>query len=105
MASATVPSAMRSCHLATGSCGDQSGFALIAFLDNLEEVEALLIGERMRSEVVENEQLNADELVDDAGKGAIEAGEREILEHARHPYIEHGMTEPGRLPSEGTGQP
>ena len=36
------------------SC-DQGGFSLIALLDDFEEVEALLIGERMCSKVIEDE--------------------------------------------------
>ena len=60
---------MPACH---GDLGrDQSGLPLIAFLDDFEEVEALLIGECMRSKVIEDEKLDAGELVDKAGKGAI----------------------------------
>lgn len=38
-------------------------------------------------------------------EAAIETGERQILEQARHAHIEHGMIEPCRLPGEGAGQP
>lgn len=57
--------------------GDQGGFSPIAFLYDFEQVEALLVGGAVGPEVVENEQLNAGELVDEAGKAAIEAGERQ----------------------------
>ena len=85
--------------------GDQGGFSPIAFLDDFEQVEALLVGEAVGPEVIEDEQLDAGKLVDEAGKAAIEAGERQVLEQARHAHIEHGMIEPCRLPAEGAGQP
>lgn len=55
--------------------GDQGGFAAITFLDEFEQMEALLVGEAVGSEVVEDEQLRAGELVDEAWKAAIETGE------------------------------
>ncbi len=67
-------------------------------------MEALLVGEAAGSEVVENEQLDAVNL-SMRGEAAIEAGERQIFEQARHAHIEHAMIEPCRLPVEGTGQP
>jgi hypothetical protein len=57
-------------------------------------VEALLIGEAVSSKVVEDEQLRAGEFVDEARETAIEAGERQVFEQARHARIEHGMIEP-----------
>jgi hypothetical protein len=35
------------------------------------------------------------------GSRPSEAGERQILEQARHAHIEHGMIEPCRLVAEG----
>ena len=55
--------------------GDDGGFAPIAFLDDFEQMEALLVGETVGSEVVENEQLDAGELVDEPRKAAVEAGD------------------------------
>ena len=40
--------------------GDQCGFSAVALLDDFEEMEALLVGERACPEVVENEQLSAE---------------------------------------------
>lgn len=83
--------------------GDQGGFAAIAFLDDFEQMEALLVGEGVGSEVIEDEQLRAGEFVDEAWEAAIETGERQILEQARHAHIEHGMIKPCCLPAEGAG--
>lgn len=54
-----------------GLGGDQGGFAPIAFLDDFEQVEALLVGEAVGSKVVEDEQLRAGEFVDGAREAAI----------------------------------
>ena len=48
---------MPSCHGGLG--GDDGGFVSVAFLEDFEEVEALLIGQAVRTEVVEDEQLAA----------------------------------------------
>lgn len=53
--------------------GDQSAFSPIAFLDDFEKVEALLVGGAVSPQVVENKQLDAGELVDETGKAVIEA--------------------------------
>ncbi|ESZ12155.1 hypothetical protein X737_27515 [Mesorhizobium sp. L48C026A00] len=55
--------------------------APITFLDDFEQVEALLIGEAVGSEVIEDEQLRAVSLSMRRGK---RPGERQILEQARH---------------------
>jgi hypothetical protein len=70
-----------------GLGGDQGGFAPIALLDDFEQMEALLVGEAVGSKVVEDEQLDAGEFVDEAGNAAIEAGERQVLEQARHAHV------------------
>ncbi len=82
---------------------DQGGLPLIAFFDDFEEVEALLIGKRMCSKVVKDEELDACEFVDETRKGAIETGKCQIFEHARRADIEHGVPEPGGLSAEGAG--
>lgn len=56
--------------------GDQGGFAALAFLDDFEQMEALLVGEAVSSEVIEDEQLRAGEFVDEAWEAAIETSER-----------------------------
>lgn len=57
-----------------GLGGDDGGFASVALLDDFEQMEALLVPEAVRSEVIENEQRDADELAVETRKAAIEAG-------------------------------
>ena len=85
--------------------GDEGGFSPVALFEDFQEIEALLIVEGVSSPVVENEQLNTCQLVDEAREATVETGHGEVLEQARHAQIEDGMIEPGRLASEGTGQP
>lgn len=54
-------------------------------------MEALLVSEGVGSEVVEDEELHARELVDEAGVAAIKAGERQVLEEPWNAQVEHGM--------------
>ena len=77
----------------------------IAFLDDFEQVEALLVGQRMRCEVIKDEKLHAGKLVEQPRKAAIETGEREILEQPRSANVKDGMIEPGGLASDCAGQP
>ncbi|BCG97442.1 hypothetical protein MesoLj131a_63060 [Mesorhizobium sp. 131-2-1] len=68
-------------------------------------MEALLVREAVGAKIVEDEQMHSGKFFDEPGEAPVEAGERQILEHARYAHIENGMVEPGRLPSEGAGQP
>jgi hypothetical protein len=55
--------------------------------------------------VVEDQQLDTCELVDETREAAVETGHGEVFEQAWHPQIEDRMIKPGRLATEGTGQP
>ena len=67
--------------------GDERGSAAIPFLEDFEQIKALLIVETMGTSVIQNEQLNAGKLVDDAWEATVEARECKILEQARHAQI------------------
>lgn len=86
-------------------CGDQGRFPAVTFLEDFEEIETLLIGERVGSPIIENEQLDARQLVNEAGEPPVEPGEAKILEQTWGSQIENGMIEPCSLTSEGAGQP
>lgn len=85
--------------------GNQGGFAPVALFEDFQEIEALLVIERVGAPVVEDEQLDPRELVDEAWEATVEACQGEIFEQAWHTQIEDGMIEPGCLASEGTSQP
>ena len=85
--------------------GDERRFPAIAFLEDFQQIEALLICERVRSPVVEDQQLDAGEFVDQPWKAAVEPGKAQVFEQARHAQIQDGMIEPGSLAAEGAGKP
>ena len=85
--------------------GDQGRFSFVALLEDFEQIEPLLIGQGMGSPVIEDEQLDACQLVNQTWKAAIEPCQGEIFEQTWHAQVEDGMIEPCRLASEGAGQP
>jgi len=85
--------------------GNQRRFAPVAFFEDFQQIEALLIIEGVSAPVVEHQQLHAGEFVDEAREAAVETCHGKILKQTRDPQIEDGMIEPGGLTPEGTGQP
>ncbi len=65
--------------------GDERGFSPVAFLEDFQQIEALLIVEAVGAPVVEDQKLDAGELVDETWEAAIEASHGQIFEQARHP--------------------
>lgn len=59
--------------------GDDCRFDPIAFLDDFEQVETLLVDQRMRCGVIQAEKRYAGELVEQLQKAAIETGERSSM--------------------------
>src|ERR1700742_1786857 len=70
--------------------GDERGFSPIAFFEDFEEIEALLVVKTVSAPIVEHKQMYASKLIDDAGEAAVEAGHGEILEQTRHAQIKDG---------------
>ena len=60
--------------------GDQRGFPAIALFEDLEEVKSLLIGQRMRAPIVENEELDPRKFVDEPWEATIKTGKCQVLE-------------------------
>ena len=85
--------------------GDQRGFPAVAFLEDFEQVETLLIGQAMSAPVIEDEQFDPGKTVDKPREATIETSQRKILEQARHAQIENRVIEPGRLPAKGATEP
>jgi len=84
--------------------GDQCRFPAVAFLEDLEQIKALLIVETMRSPVIKNEQLDAGQLVNHAREATIETREGKIFEQAQHTQVENRVILAVRLPPERTSQ-
>ena len=85
--------------------GDEGRFAPIALLKDFQKIEALLITQAVGAPIVQDEQLDAGELVDETRESAVETRHGEVFEQARHTQIEDGMIEPRRLAGEGAGEP
>src|SRR5690606_8452596 len=85
--------------------GNQGRFSPVAFFEDFQEIETLLVIERVGAPIIEDEQLDTRELVDEAWEATVETRHGEVFEQARHPQIENGMIEPGGLATEGTSEP
>jgi len=62
--------------------GNQGGFAPVALFEDFQEIETLLVIERVGAPIVQNEQLDSRELVDQAWETTVEACHGEIFEQA-----------------------
>jgi hypothetical protein len=85
--------------------GDQDRTGVVAILDDLQEVAALLGIELLRSPVVEDEKIDAGKGAQELGVAAIAAGEREGCEQPRHAMIEDGEVLPAGLVTECASEP
>ena len=65
--------------------GDERGFSPVAFLEDFQQIEALLIVEAVGAPIVEDHKLDASEPIDETWEAAIEASHGEIFEQARQP--------------------
>jgi hypothetical protein len=96
-------------HLIPGCHGelssDQRGFTAVAFFEDFEEVEALLVIETVSAPVVQNEQLDSRQLVDDAREPSVQARKGEVFEQPGHAQVQDGVILARGLAPERTSQP
>lgn len=83
---------------------DQQRSLVVAIVDDLEQIRALLGGERFGSPVIKNEEIDALEGCDQARQTAFAARLREICEQAGCPLVEDGKAIAAGL-AECTGKP
>ena len=76
-----------------------TGYARSAILQDLEEVAALRILDRRQPPVVDDEDIEAGELGEQADVGAIGPGQGELVEEARSPAVAGSMAAPARTGS------
>src|ERR1700693_4648072 len=67
--------------------GDDGRAALIAVVDDLEQVATLLAGKRCESPVVEDEELDPRQALEQPLIAAVAAGKRERLEQSWQPMV------------------
>ena len=70
--------------------GDDGGAVRTAVVDDLEQVSALLAGERGEPPVIEDQQPGARDALDQPGIATVGPGQGEILEQPRCPGVKHG---------------
>ena len=85
--------------------GDQHRSGVVAVLDDLEQVTGLLGRQRLRSPVVEDQQLGARELLEQLGIAAVAARQAERREQARHAIVQDRQVLPAGLLAERAGEP
>jgi hypothetical protein len=85
--------------------GDDGRTALMAVIDDLEEIATLLAGERGEPPIVEDEEIDARERLEQSSIASVAAGEREGLEQSWKAMIEDGTIVAASLVAEGAGDP
>ena len=85
--------------------GNQSGTAGMTVFDDFEQIMAFALGQRLESEVVEDEQIGFGDLGEAPGQGAITAGNAQTVEQAGDSFIANGKTLATSLMTKSTGQP
>ena len=84
---------------------DQQGSLVVAIVDDLKQITTLVGGERFRSPVVEDEEIDALERGDQARQTAFAARLGEIGEQAGCSLVEDGEAVPASFVAERTGKP
>ena len=73
--------------------GDERRSALVAVLDHLQEVAALLVLEGSEAPVVDDQKLGARQTRQEPAVGAVAAGDGELLVQARGAQVQGGEAE------------
>ena len=85
--------------------GDDRRSALMAVLQDFEEIALFGLCERRQAPVVEDQELDARETLEQAAIAAVAASERQRLEQARNPMVNHASAIPAGLLAESAGDP
>ncbi len=106
MASARVGSPITSCQRLTGTwLVIKQRAAIVAAVDDLEQIAALLGVERLRSPIVDDQQSDAFERGQQTRQAALAARLAQVAEQAAGALVEHRETVATGLVTEGTGEP
>jgi hypothetical protein len=83
--------------------GDDERALVVAIFDDFEEIARLFGDERLRTLIVEDEQLDARERAQEPGVARIAVSDSEIGEEPGHAGVENGDVFSARLVAEGAG--
>ena len=85
--------------------GYDGGAAAVALFENLKQIVTRLGGERLKSPIVQDEQLDAGQGAEEPTIAAIAAGQLKIAEELRYSLIENGAVIAAGLVAQGRGEP
>lgn len=85
--------------------GNQCGFSAIALFEDFEEVKSLLIGQRMRAPIVENEELDPRKFVDEPWEATIKTRKCQVLKEPGHTDVENRVVEASSLSTDRACEP
>jgi hypothetical protein len=85
--------------------GDDGRSALVAIIDDFEQIAALLAGERSEAPVVEDEQIDPRQHLEEPGIASVAAGERQSFEQPWQPMVEDATIVATGLVAERAGDP
>ena len=85
--------------------GDQCGPPIVAIFDDLHQVVALRVGQRLYTRVVEDQQIGFEQLAHQAYVRAVAVGDAQLLEQGRQAQVAYRQPLTARLIAECTGNP
>ena len=83
--------------------GNDGGACAAAIIEELEQIVALGIGERRKSEIVQDEDVEASELAKSADVGAVGTSQGELVEEPRGAAVQSALAFTASLLGERTG--
>ena len=84
--------------------GDDGRAGAVAVLEDLEEVAALRVLDRGEAPVVDDQDVEAGELAEQADVGAVGAGQGELVKEAGGAAVDGAIALAAGLMGEGTGE-
>ena len=82
---------------------DDGRAVAVAVLEDLEQVAALLVGDGRQAPVVDEQDVDAGELAEQADVGAVGPGQREVVKEPRRPAVVGAEALAAGVGGEGTG--
>ena len=84
---------------------DDGGFAVVAVVHNFHQIASLAGGHLFRPPVIEDQNISAHDLSEEALETAVATGCGQFTEEAGHAELEGDLALPTCFMTQGTGQP
>jgi hypothetical protein len=85
--------------------GHDGGAAIVPIIDDLQEIARLIVCQRGKPPVIEDQKFNASDGLEQAGMAAVAARQRQGVAQPRHALIEDGAIVSAGLVTECAGKP